>query len=488
MQPLLHELLEISARRHPHRQAVIDKRGSCTYEELDERSNALAQTLRDRGVRRGDRVGILLPKSIDAVVAIFGVLKAGAAYVPLDSFAPRMRLRFMIEDCAMKALISTAAKWRELDSAVQCIEVRDARVIVGEARMTQEGPSPAAAGDCTEGAEDIAYILYTSGSTGTPKGVTISHRASLTFVNWAHAAFHLTETDRVSSHAPFYFDLSIFDVFATIKAGATIILVPPELSVFPLDLAAFIDEQRISVWYSVPSILIQLATHGDLRRFRFQNLRAILFAGEVFPARFLRELMKQIPHPEYFNLYGPTEVNVVTWYRVGSEVTEEIPIGKAIDGVEVFVVNGELVVRGPCVMSGYWGASAPPQRVYHTGDMVRQLPDGNFLFLGRHDNMVKRRGYRIALEEIESTLRAHPDVAEVAVVAVPDEQNGAILKAFIGSRGGVSAAALERFCAERIPRYMIPDIFEFRASLPTTSTGKTDRSLLRKNFSEDVAS
>ncbi|MDP9360616.1 MAG: amino acid adenylation domain-containing protein [Acidobacteriota bacterium] len=475
MQPLLHELLEISAQRHPHRQAVVDRRGSCTYEELDERSSALAQTLRDRGVRKGDRVGILLPKSIDTVVAIFGVLKAGAAYVPLDSFAPRMRLRFMIEDCAMKALISTAAKWRELDSSVPCIEVQDNRVIPSAARVPLHE-------------EDLAYILYTSGSTGTPKGVTISHRASLTFVNWAHGAFHLTETDRVSSHAPFHFDLSIFDIFSAIKAGAAVILVPPELSVFPLDLATFIDEQRVSVWYSVPSILIQLATHGDLRRFRFENLRAILFAGEVFPVRFLRELMKQIPHPEYFNLYGPTEVNVVTWYRVGSEIMEEIPIGKAIDGVEVFVVDGELVVRGPCVMSGYWGDSAPPQRVYHTGDMVRQLPDGNFLFLGRHDNMVKRRGYRIALEEIESTLSAHPDVAEVAVVAAPDEENGAILKAFIGSRTGVSAAGLERFCAERIPRYMIPDIFEFRASLPKTSTGKTDRSLLRKKFSDDVAS
>jgi len=473
---LLHELLEQSACRDPRRQAIISTRGECTYAELGRRSNALARALRECGVQRGDRVGIFLPKSIEAVAAIFGILKSGGVYVPLDPFAPPPRLRFMIDNCAMKAIVSTEERWRSLGSSVPVLELPLA--------VEHEGdPSPSA----ELGTTDLAYILYTSGSTGTPKGVAISHRASLAFVEWAHDAFALTSADRVSSHAPFHFDLSVFDIFATIKAGGTIVLVPPELSVFPFDLAKFIDEMRISVWYSVPSILIQLAMRGDLRRFRYEHLRAILFAGEVFPSRFLRELRQQVPHAGYFNLYGPTETNVVTWYPIGSEIPDPIPIGKAIDGVEVSAEDGELVVRGATLMSGYWGESIAPREVYRTGDMVRQLPDGNYLFLGRHDNMVKRRGYRIALEEIEQTLRAHPEIAEVSVIAAPHEEKGTVVKAVMVASGAApSAASLEHFCAARIPRYMIPDLFEFRASMPKTSTGKTDRSRLQREFASAV--
>lgn len=217
--------------------------------------------------------------------------------------------------------------------------------------------------------EDLAYILYTSGSTGTPKGVMISHRASLTFVNWSYECFQVQARDRVSNHAPLHFDLSIFDIFTTIKAGATVILVPPELSVFPRNLAKFIEQQQITIWYSVPFVLRQLVVYGNLQQTQLPHLHTVLFAGEVFPIKYLRQLMELIPQAKYYNLYGPTETNVCTYYpvqEIPGELVQSLPLGKACANTEIFAVNenqeitqpgeiGELYVRGSSLMKGYWG-------------------------------------------------------------------------------------------------------------------------------------
>jgi amino acid adenylation domain-containing protein len=339
----------------------------------------------------------------------------------------------------------------------------------------------------------------------------ISHRASLTFVSWACATFGLQATDRVSSHAPLHFDLSIFDLFATIKAGGTVVLVPEELSIFPVNLADFIEEQRIAVWYSVPSVLTRLVLHGELKRHRFSALHTVLFAGEVFPLKYLRQLTALLPHPRYFNLYGPTETNVCTYYPVSElppEWTEPLPIGRACANTDTFAVTdqgtiasagevGELYVRGPTLAKGYWGLPerskevfvANPirpvlweEKVYRTGDLVRVLADGNYLFLGRRDNMIKSRGFRIELGEIEAVLYRHPAIEEAAAIPVPDELAGNLIKAIIVTRPGQTPTRgdLEHFCAERLPRYMVPSMIEYAASLPKTSTGKIDRPLLIK--------
>ena len=520
----LHHLLEKSAKHYPNKPASTCKNRSISYQELESASNQLAHVLRMHGVERGDRVGLYLSKCLESVVAIFGILKAGAVYVPLDPSAPVRRLGSIIGNCKVKALIASEKKIADLTqlsplpSSIQCLVLVDARrtirepIFLGARTVTWEEVlrSPLNLPPVGHQSEhDLAYILYTSGSTGEPKGVMISHRASLSFVNWAHDCFKIQTHDRVSNHAPLHFDLSIFDIFATIKAGATLYVVPEELSVFPIDLANFIEEQRITTWYSVPSVLTKLVLHGNLERHQFSELRTVLFAGEVFPVKYLRQLKNLIPRAEFYNLYGPTETNVCTYYQVKdipADRTEPFPIGKACANAEVFALNdrreiaaqgeaGELYVRGESLMNGYWAMPGATQEVlvphsflesgsekmvYRTGDLVKLDQDGNYHFLGRRDNMVKSRGYRIELGEIETALYSHPKVEEAAVISIPDEEVGNRILAVVAMKNADGSAQIElkRFCAERIPKYMVPDTIEIRPVLPKTSTGKIDKALL----------
>ena len=520
---LLHQLLIRSAERHADQVAVCHENRSMTYRELETASDQLASILSQAGIEKGDRVGIYFCKSLESIVTIFGILKSGAVYVPLDPEAPVKRIAYIVGNCRMKALVTTGKNVEQLgrasfvESAVRCVVLTDGDLpadvgsLAGSRIIPWREVLQAPAGrraDVQLIEDDLAYILYTSGSTGEPKGVMISHRTSLTFVNWACETFAVRASDRVSNHAPFHFDLSIFDIFATIKAGGTVILVPEKLSVFPINLADFIERSNITIWYSVPSVLTRLVLYGKLNRYRFANLRTILFAGEVFPVKYLRQLRASVPHAEYYNLYGPTETNVCTFYKVeeiAPSRVEPLPIGKACANTEVFAVNqnneicragelGELYVRGPGLMKGYWGVpektravlaphpAYPAENVYRTGDLVQQAEDGNYLFIGRRDNQIKSRGYRIELGEIESALYDHPGVEEVAVIAIPDEQIGNVIAALVVARNGseLSKSDLAAFCAERIPKYMIPESIEFREALPKTSTGKIDKTTLLK--------
>jgi amino acid adenylation domain-containing protein len=354
--------------------------------------------------------------------------------------------------------------------------------------------------------QDPAYILYTSGSTGRPKGVTLSHRNGLAFIGWAAAFIGARPDDRFSSHAPLHFDLSIFDLFVAAQAGAPVVLVPPQASIFPIELTRFIREQAITVWYSVPSVLSALALRGGLDAHPVPSLRVVVFAGEVFPTKYLRRLMELMPGRRFLNLYGPTETNVCTYFEVehlpGGEAP--IPIGRPIANTETFVMAddgqeastgevGELLVRGATVMRGYWGDPDRTARslvrdprgrsddlVYRTGDLVRRRGD-QYEFLGRRDAQVKSRGYRIELGEIETALYGHPRVVECAVTAVPDDLVTNTLRADVVTDGDVDEHELIAFCSERIPHYMIPDAIHFHGSLPRTSTGKVDRRGLRSS-------
>jgi amino acid adenylation domain-containing protein len=276
---------------------------------------------------------------------------------------------------------------------------------------------------------DLAYILYTSGSTGTPKGVMISHRNSLGFVEWVADTFEVSPDDRLSSHAPLHFDLSILDVFVAMKSGASLALVPDGTSTFPLRLAQWMESNAISIWYSVPSILTLLLLKGRLDRVDLGRIRLLIFAGEVFPTKYLRDLMRALPRATFVNLYGPTETNVITWFRVpplADDQNEPIPIGWPCANTDIFVVDeegrrvtepgrkGELYARGVTVAQGYWGDPEKtgrsfiqnpfqphfPDRAYRTGDIVSLDEAGCYRLIGRRDRMIKSRGHRIEPGEI----------------------------------------------------------------------------------------
>jgi len=362
--------------------------------------------------------------------------------------------------------------------------------------------------------QDLAYILFTSGSTGNPKGVMLSHLNALTFVNWGVETFGITADDRLSNHAPFNFDVSVFDIFVAIKAGAAISLVPEGLSVFPVQLSAFIQNQKITVWYSVPTVLTLLQSRGKLEERDLSSLRWVLFAGEVFPSKHLRALMEKLPHPRYANLYGPTETNVCTWYEVGQipeNQTTPIPIGKACANMAVIAIDeagrrvatpgegGLLFARGSNVMQGYYGRPAESaasfisnpfapgrdEKLYCTGDWVTLDENGNYLFVGRKDHMIKTRGYRVELGEIEAVLVAHPAVDEAVALAIPDEAIGNTIRAIvtINDSRSLTSTELKRHCAEKLPPYMVPEEVEISDTLPRTGNGKIDRQrLLRERM------
>jgi len=524
---LLQHLLRDSAARAAERPAVAVGEQFLTYTQLDTLSNQVARALLAQGVAPGDRVGILAPKSAASVVSQFGVLKAGACYVPLDPKSPASRLAVIMADSGITVVLADQATAQQAAAMAGSVPQLRAVVVTGPhwGRAAAAGPEPGAAApgpavvpwdavlaepaaalDAEAAVDtDLAYILYTSGSTGTPKGVMISHRASLTFVEWAAACTGLGEQDRVSSPAPLHFDLSVFDVFAACKAAACMVVVPEMTAIFPARLAQWLEREQISVWYSVPSVLTMLVTRGNLRGFDLSRLRAVIFAGEVFPAKYLTQLMAELPGARYLNWYGPTETNVCTWYEVppGSELTAPVPIGKGCANTDVFAVTseghrvgkpgeeGELYARGSGLMSGYWGDPDKTRRMlvsnpfqaaydepaYRTGDLVTLDDEGNYVFLGRRDGMVKTRGYRVELGEVETALYAHPAIREAVVLPVPDDLLGNRLRAVIcaDGPGGLTREEVLDHCRRRVPSYMVPDVVEFCEVLPRTSTGKVDR-------------
>lgn len=506
----LSQLLSRAAASRPDHSAVEDERGrSLSYSALERAADRLATRLARWGVGRGDRVGLLLPKSLETVAAIHGILRAGAAYVPADCTAPVVRAAGIFGDGVVKAVIVAGQLAAEFRKAWQGPGPMPRLVIVGE------GPDPEPGDACWEEiladnapsplppprtSDDLAYILFTSGSTGRPKGVMLSHANAFTFLDWCDQALGPWDpADRFASHAPFHFDLSIFDLFVACRNAGTLVLIGESLGKDPARLGAFITEQRLSVWYSAPSILALLTQHGKLDQSDALAPRVVLFAGEVFPIAPLKRLRSLWPNAQFWNLYGPTETNVCTAFHVPAVIpddrSEPFPIGAVCAPLRARVVDenghdmavgslGELVISGPGVMRGYFGQPELTANAflrdgdtqwYRTGDLVVDDGHGCYAFRGRRDRMVKKRGYRIELGEIESALYRHPGVDRAAVVAKADE-TGVTIAAFLAMKPGQkgSIIAMKGHCATYLPHYMVPDSIAFLSDLPTTSTDKVD--------------
>lgn len=508
----LHDRLIAAAARDPSSIAIVEPGvASITYGELDALSDRLRDRLQAMGVARGDRVAFYLRKSIDGVAAMYGILKAGAAYVPVDPSAPPPRNAYILHNCAVKVALVEARFEERLRSELEALGSNPALLVLPEAcggkglASALTHASPAGLTQHSDPSE-LAYILYTSGSTGKPKGVMLTHENAVSFVDWCSEVFEPTDQDRFSSHAPFHFDLSILDVHVCLKHGATLVLVSEDSSKDPQQLTRLIAEERITIWYSAPSILALIAQFGNIPACDHSRLRMVLFAGEVFAIKHLRSLTRLWPHPRYFNLYGPTETNVCTYYEVKLPVPDEratpYPIGSVCSHLSSVVLGdgnavmspggeGELCIAGRGVMQGYWAlleqtargfVDHDGARWYRTGDIVVEEPPGTYIYRGRKDRMVKRRGYRVELGEIEAGIYQHPMVKEAAVIALPDEESGVRIVAFLAMRDGKRGSLIEmkRFCSEKIPLYMIPDAFSWHEALPKTSTDKIDYQRLKE--------
>jgi amino acid adenylation domain-containing protein len=494
----LHGPVIARARRQPDALAVTLGDDELTYGELDRLSAAIAARLLADGAQPDDRVCLFVPKSPLAVAAMLGCLRAGCVYVPIDLASPPARLRLIVEAADPTFVLAVP------DAPV--VRVGPERVI--ELESIEAGAEPA---EVERDLSDPAHILFTSGSTGTPKGVVITHGNVASFLEWAIAYFGIEAGDRLSGHAPFHFDLSTFDVFGALSAGAELHLVPPSANLLPRALATFIERRQLTQWFSVPTVFAYMDKLDAVPEGGFRSLRRILWCGDVLPTPVLRAWMRRHPYASFTNLYGPTEATIASSFHTLGEPpasdTSSVPIGRACGGEELLVLDAELVpvrpgetgdlyIGGLGLSPGYWRDTekteqaflADPRggagRIYRTGDLARVGDGGLVYFVGRADSQIKSRGHRIELGEVEVAVNSLDAVREVAVVAVEtgDFDGKAICCAWAPSEHAGAGERLRSELQPLLPAYMLPSRWLRLDALPKNANGKIDRRRVRELF------
>ena len=491
----LHDLFEAQEARAPARTAVKFGAATLSYAQLEARANQLAHVLRGCGVGRGQRVGVCVERGMDMVAAVLGILKAGAAYVPLDPMFPEERLRFMADDAELALLVSTSAlagvfglpRERQLllDTGTANLAAQSDR------RLTQDAVLDARA-------EDPAYIIYTSGSTGKPKGVVVPHGAVVNFLTSMARQPGLAADDVLVAVTTLSFDIAVLELQLPLTLGATVVIASRDEAIDGRALKSVLEQSRATVMQATPVTWRLLLEAGWQGRTGFKAL----VGGEALPKDLADQLIAR--GVEVWNLYGPTETTVWSTCARIADTAKGISIGRPIANTTVYVLDGqndlcpigipgELCIGGDGVTLGYWKRPAltaerfipdpfsttPGATLYRTGDLARRLDDGSLEHLGRLDFQVKIRGFRIELGEIESNITNHPAVREAVVVVREETPGDQRLVAYVVPRvGEISAADLKQHLSLRLPPYMVPSAFVTLAALPLTPNSKIDRKAL----------
>ncbi|MET0395515.1 MAG: amino acid adenylation domain-containing protein, partial [Longimicrobiaceae bacterium] len=482
----------------PDAPAVVAGASVLTYGELDRWSSRLARHLRGLGVGPETRVAVGLERSPELVVALLAVLRAGGAYVPLDPAQPPERLAGMLGDAGARLVLTTAALAGRFPRGPAELLALDA----AHERIAAESDAPPEGGILPD---SLAYVVFTSGSTGRPRGVAVTHAALASHMAWMQREFPLGPHDRVLQKTPVGFDASVWEFWAPLLAGAALVLAAPGAHRDPAALLRAAEEERASVLQLVPSMLAAMLEHGGLER--CTTLRTLFCGGEALPAEAAARARAALPGARVVNLYGPTEctIDATSHVVVGGGSGGTVPIGRPVDGVTAYVLDpeaepvphgvaGELYLGGAQLARGYLGrpewtaerfvpdglSGAAGARLYRTGDRARRLAAGELEFLGRVDEQVKVRGFRIEPGEVEAALERHPGVARAAVTARDDAPGGPRLVGYVVPSAGAApdAAELRVYLRGLLPEHMIPTAFAVLETLPLTSSGKTDRRAL----------
>jgi amino acid adenylation domain-containing protein len=493
------DLLEAQALRTPEKTAVICRERSLTYGALWNRARRLATHLRGLGVGPETIVAILMDRSIDTLVALLGVLKAGGAYLPLDPAFPAERIAFMLKDSEARVILTQSNfKHRVVDASAQVI-------CLDEFDFGDDASEPGEAVTSGQSTSSLAYLMYTSGSTGTPKGVMVEHRNVVNF---------FAAMDRVAGTEPgvwlavtsISFDISVLELLWTLSRGFTVVLQIVEDGLDAAgdySIAAQMRRHRVTHFQCTPT-LAKALTRSNETLAALKVVRKLFLGGEALPLSLANQL-GSATDAEIFNMYGPTETTVWSTSHKIVRAAASVPIGRPVANTSVYVVDedgrlapigaaGELYIGGAGVTRGYWRRPdltaerfvdnrfelSRGGKLYRTGDVVRYRDDGEIEFIGRSDQQVKIRGFRIELGEIETVIGAHPAVHEAVVVARRDPADNPVLAAYVVLKSGshVSAQELKDHARKKLPEYMIPSVVSFIWAMPLTPNGKTDRKAL----------